>query len=200
MFNASNIIRNNNATFYDFGTRKARSQRFRFILTFALALIVSITCSKPSDTLIAGVLAVQAVLLGFTVNVMFFLVSNRETNDEAPKSIEGQLRAERLRTLHNELFHNVSYFNLLVIALIVVATVLLFPVPEIPSFLRGMPWVERYAQWLAHSELPYVISVVIRACGMFVFYFLIAEVVFSIARLIGRTSFYFERKLQDANA
>lgn len=197
MFNVRDIVRNNNATFYDFDTRKRRSQRLRGIATCVVAIIAALVCPKVSDNLLAGFLAVQSILLGFTVNVMFFLLGNREKDAPKGGSLESQLRSERLRDLYHELFYNVSYFNLLAVASIIVATGLLLPTPEVPGFLRGIGPVEKYVHWLATSKVPGFVSAAVRTGAMFVFYAISIEVIYSISRVIGRTSFYFERKMQE---
>jgi hypothetical protein len=195
VFNVRQIVRNNNATFYDFDTRESRSQKPRIIQTFIVAAFAAILCPEVSDNLLAGYLAVQSILLGFTVNVMFFLLGNRDKPTASPTSIEGELRVERLGTLYQELFYNVSYFNMLAVASIIVATVLLLPQPTVPSFMQGLPYVEAYVAWLRDSTTPDTIGDVVRGLAMFVFYAIAIEVVFSISRIIGRTSFYFERKM-----
>ncbi len=196
MFNVRDIIRNNNATFYDFNTRKGRSQTSRVIVTCAAAVFAAIFCPKVSDNLLAGFLAVQSILLGFSVNVMFFLLGNRE--DDAPEenqSLEAQLRSDRLRKLYRELFYNVSYFNLIAVVSIIVAATLLLPTPEVPRFSQNWSFVVSYVQWLDTSIIPTIVTAVLRFVAMFVFYAMAIEVIFSIARVIGRTTFYFERKM-----
>jgi len=195
VFNIQSIIRNNNATFYDFDTRKRRSQKPKFAFLTALSIALAILCPKVSDNLLAGFLAVQSILLGFTFNVMFFLVGQNKEQTADPQSIEGQLRAERIKTLYHELFYNVSYFNLVSIISIVTATGLLLPTMEVPSFLQHISFFRSYSHWLSTSTVPTVIGTIFHDSLMFVFYMLACEVVFSIARVIGRTSFYFERKM-----
>lgn len=195
VFNVRNIIRNNCATFYDFDTRKRRSQKPRLIATCGIAILAAIFCSTVSDNLLAGFLAVQSILLGFTVNVMFFLLGNHEKETIDGQSIESQLRSERLRVLYHELFYNVSYFNLIAVASIIIATALLLPTPELPSYVRGWQLVEAYVLWLGTSSVPTVVKAVLRGVAMFAFYGMAIEVIFSIARVIGRTSFYFERRM-----
>jgi hypothetical protein len=195
VFNIRDIVRNNNATFYDFDSGKRRSQKFRGVLTWTIAVIAAIVCPKVSDNLLAGFLAVQSILLGFTVNVMFFLLGNREREVVEGYSIEAQLRSEKLRDLYHELFYNVSYFNVIAVASIIVATALLLPVPEIPEFLHGFLIMVKYENWLASSKIPTVVSAISRTLSMAVFYAISIEVIFSISRVIGRTSFYFERKM-----
>lgn len=195
MFNVRDIIRNNNATFYDFDTRKRRSQKPRLIATCIIAVVAAILCPKVSDNLLAGFLAVQSILLGFTVNVMFFLLGNREKDTTETGSIEAQLRSERLRDLYHELFYNVSYFNLVAVASIIVATALLLPSPEVPPYAKGWWPVAAYGAWLNASSVPVWTAAIWRTVAMFAFYVLAIEVIFSIARVIGRTSFYFERKI-----
>ena len=189
MFNVRQIVRNNNATFYDFNTRKRRSQFPRYVAVCFASLIAAVVCPSVSDSVLAGVLAVQSILLGFTVNVMFFLLGNREKEAPEGSSIEAKVRSKRLRDLYHELFYNVSYFNLIAIASIIVATGLLMPQPEVPGFLRGLPPVEAYVQWLRTSKVPTITSAIVRGGAMFTFYAISIEVVFSIARVVGRTSF-----------
>ena len=105
------------------------------------------------------------------------------------------MRSKRLRDLYHELFYNVSYFNLIAVASIIVATALLLPTPEVPGFLRGPQPVESYVRWLGASKVPTIIGAVTRIVAMFAFYSLAIEVIYSIGRVIGRTSFYFERKM-----
>jgi hypothetical protein len=195
VFNVREIVKNNNATFYDFDSRKSRSQRPRAVAICVVAIVAAIVCPKVSDNLLAGFLAVQSILLGFTVNVMFFLLGNREKEALVGQSIEAKLRSKRLRDLYNEPFYNVSYFNLIAVASIIVATALLLPTPEVPGFLRGPQPVESYVRWLGSSKVPLIIGAVTRTVAMFAFYSLAIEVIYSIGRVIGRTSFYFERKM-----
>jgi hypothetical protein len=162
-----------------------------------VAFIAAIFCPKVSDNLLAGFLAVQSILLGFTVNVMFFLLGNKENIIPTAPSIESELRSKRLRKLYYELFHNVSYFNLISVASIVVATGLLLPLPEVPRFIRGLAFVEIYVYWLQTSTVPTIVSLTLRSLAMFAFYVMAIEVIISIARVIGRTSFYFERKMSE---
>lgn len=195
MFNVRDIVRNNLATFYDFNTRKRRSQVPRAIVTCVIASLFAILCPRVSDNLLAGFLAVQSILLGFTFNVMFFLLGNRENQTKDHQSLEEDLRSEKLRELYHELFYNVSYFNLIAVISIIVAAILLLPTPSVPDFARGWPPIEAYLHWLNTSTASKIISTISRDLAMFAFYALAIEVVFSIGRVIGRTSFYFERKM-----
>lgn len=163
-------------------------------------MVAAIVCPEVSDNLLAGFLAVQSILLGFTVNVMFFLLGNREKETTDVGSIEAQLRSERLRDLYHELFYNVSYFNLIAIASIIVATALLLPTPEVPKYAKGWTPVAAYVDWLNTASVPTWARAIWRAVSMFAFYAMAIEVIYSIARVIGRTSFYFERKMGQVRA
>lgn len=200
MFNVREIIRNNSATFYDFDTRKRRSQKLRLIATCIIAVVAAILCPNVSDNLLAGFLAVQSILLGFTVNVMFFLLGNREKEVTEARSIEAQLRLERLRDLYHELFYNVSYFNLIAVASIIVATALLLPTPELPAYAKGWRPVAAYEDWLNASSVPVWTAAIWQTVAMFAFYAMAIEVIYTIARVIGRTSFYFERKMEQVRS
>lgn len=197
MFNVFTIIRNNSTTFYDLYTRKPRSQKPRLFTASVIAFVAALLFSNVSESLLSGFLAVQSILLGFTFNVMFFLLGNREAEAESYKSLEAKLRAERLRELYKELFYNVAYFNLIAVLSIIVAALLLLPNPEIPKFMHGWYLVEVYARWLQTSIIPVFVQNLTNFGSMFVFYCLAIEVVYSVARVIGRTSFYFERKMRE---
>lgn len=203
MFNVRNIFKNNNSTFYDFSSQEVVSQRRRWLSTALVSAIAAILCPNVSDNLLAGFLAVQSILLGFTFNVMFFLLGNREKAEPdaltKSTSMEAKLRAKRIRKLYTELFYNVSYFNLIAVASIIVAAALLLPIPEVPRLLQGLPLVETYIDWLQTSQIPVIIRAAVRGIAMFVFYALAIEVIYTVARVIGRTSFYFERKLEDVS-
>lgn len=195
MFNVREIIGNNAATFYDFDTRKRRSQKPRLVATCIIAVAAAMVCPNVSDNLLAGFLAVQSILLGFTFNVMFFLLANREDGASAGGSIEAELRLERLRDLYHELFYNVSYFNLIAVASIIVATTLLLPTPKVPEYIGDWSLVRSYVDWLGTSSIPRSAEAISHGVHMLIFYAIAIEVIYSIARLIGRTSFYFERKI-----
>jgi sterol desaturase/sphingolipid hydroxylase (fatty acid hydroxylase superfamily) len=150
--------------------------------------------------MLAGFLAVQSILLGFTFNVMFFLAGNKPTREVRATSIEGRLRADRLRILYRELFFNVSYFNFVAICSISVAVLLLLPSPAIPAFALQWAPVVDYVEWLGSSPLPPLMQAALKCFAMFTFYALVIEVIFSISRVIGRTSFYFEKKMGETPA
>lgn len=195
MFNVRDIVRNNSATFYDFDTGKRRSQKPRLVVICAIALIAAVVCPSVSDNLLAGFLAVQSILLGFTVNVMFFLLGSREKENTDGASIEAQLRSERLRELYHELFYNVSYFNLIAVVSIIVATTLLLPTPEVPKYAKGWELIATCVDWVNASPVLAWVPAIFRGVVMFAFYAMAIEVIYSIARVIGRTSFYFEQKM-----
>jgi hypothetical protein len=197
VFNVREIVHNNNATFYDFDSEVPQNQNTRYLITLLIALFAALFFSKISDNLLAGFLAVQSILLGFSINIMFFLVSNREGIKTKHHSLESELRSQRLNKLYHELFYNVSYFNLIAIGSIIIAVMLLLPVPEIPNFLRGNAVVDIYQGWLNTSSVPDLLKAVLHGCAMLVFYAMTIEVMFSISRVIGRTSFYFERKMRE---
>lgn len=195
MFNARQIISDNNSTFYDYDSQKKKSQTARLIVWILLALGLSLVFAEVSDNFLAGFLAVQSILLGFTVNVMFFLLGRRPVSGSASSSREAKERNKRLARLYKELFYNVSYFNLLAIYSIIVTAINLMPSPEFPVFSENVPYIRAFSDWAMKSEAMGGLAAFLRHFGMFVFYLLAIEVVYSIARVIGRTSFYFERTL-----
>lgn len=195
MFNIGEIRRNHRATFYNFESQKIEGRWFYGTLVIFSSAVAAVIAPDVSANLLAGVLAVQSILLGFAFNVMFFLLGNREISESNFGSIEEQLRSERLSKLYIELFYNVSYFNLIAISSIIIATFLLLPSPEVPIFLKDVEIVKAYIKWLDVSSIPEVGIAATHGCAMFLFYITLIEAGFTFARVVGRTSFYFERKM-----
>lgn len=125
MFSILEIVRRDAATYYRYETDN-RISRVPAILLFAVtSLIAGFTITVASNDFLAGALSAQAILVGFTFNVLFFLVANRLAAPSTWLSIEHRLRFERLTKLSGEIFDNVSYFNIVAIFSVLTAITLL---------------------------------------------------------------------------
>lgn len=199
MFNAVEIVRKNNETFYDFDTGRPRSQIPRIATTCVAALLAAIFISEITNNLLAGFLAVQSILLGFTFNVMFFLISNRDSRFEIKSEIpiEQKLRVEKNNRIYHELFYNVSYFNIISIISIIITIILLLPSPKIPFFLDYFYDKSKYIDTVLYTSILNAIKIFVTTALLSVFYAIVIEVLYTISRLAGRTSFYFSRKVSE---
>jgi hypothetical protein len=136
-------------------------------------------------------LSAQAILVGFSFNVLFYLVANRLTTPTRFESIEHELRFERLSKLSDEVFDNVTYFNLVAICAALAALALLLVGSEscdahlrrIAIFLAAHVPISREAL----SWAKWAVS----ALGLSALVFLLTESIYTFLRAVGRVRFYF---------
>lgn len=198
MFSVWSIVSANNATFYEYNTNHKISIRPRLFVEVAISATVAIILDKEFKDFLNGVITVQAILIGFSFSVMFFLMSAAGVRASRvlaePMSLEAQLREEKLENLSREIFHNVAYFNLVAMACLAIALVILLPNGSdvIWIFLKTLK-----VDWFNHISRPYgaVLAVVepgVRAA----FLFLLIESAYSFARTTGRVNYLFGKRLE----
>ena len=191
MFSLIDIIRRDAATYYEYDSNN-RVSRARTMIVFAiLSLAIGGLVVRASNDFLAGALSAQAILVGFSFNVLFYLVANRLTTPARYASIEHELRFARLSTLSDEVFDNVTYFNLVAICAALAALVLLLAGSEnfdgnlhkiaifVTERTRIMPEALSWAKWAAS------------AFGLSVLVFLLTESIYTFLRAVGRVRFYF---------
>ncbi len=191
MFSIVDIVRRDAATYYQ-GEPSNPLSRSKTLCGFtALSLLLGFLVVTPSSDFLTGALSAQAILVGFSFNVLFYLVANRLTTPASFNGIEHELRFERLSTLSDEVFDNVTYFNLVAICSAIAALVLLLigsqsfdgNLNRIASFITDRANIDRtflsWAKWVSS------------AIGLSILIFLIAESVYTFLRAVGRVRFYF---------
>jgi hypothetical protein len=191
------IVRNNNATFYNYRTGTPRRRWPGVVSTLVGALCLTIPFHGELNGFLESVATAQSILVGFSFNVMFFLVSSKHV--AAPidsSSLEKKLKHEKLKKLGDELFYNVSYFNFIAIACVLVSVTLLLPSPTLdtvkaiisaqlsPEIMGSLAGI-----WKAVRTAT-VITLV------FLFYFLMLESFQTFYRTAVRVSFFFGEKLK----
>ena len=186
MFNPISIIERNNATFYDFRTEKRRSIAVRISATAMVSACLALVSYSDLDNLLLGLITLQSILVGFSFNVMFYLVNSKFILEETDYSIEKKLTFEKLTRLSKELFHNLAYFNLVATSSLILALMLLAPEP-----LR----FETPAQFSQVADVYSVIYVAGCFCVRAVLYFTIAESLYTFVRTVGRVNYLFEQKI-----
>lgn len=146
---------------------------------------------QASNDFLAGALSAQAILVGFSFNVLFYLVANRLSRPQSFAAMEHELRFERLSKLSDEIFDNVTYFNFVAIFSAIVALILLLFASDnlgknlhlVATFVKAQTGVTQTTL----SWLKWAVS----ALGLSLLMFLIAESVYTFLRAVGRVRFYF---------
>lgn len=191
MFSISEIVQRDAATYYEYESNN-RVGRTKALSAFAaLALILGFAVREASSDFLAGALSAQAILVGFSFNVLFYLVANRLTRPIVYASIEHELRFERLSKLSDEIFDNVTYFNLVAIISAVAAMGLL-----LIGSTRFDSNLHRIAEFVASrtqvtTSLLSWMDCVVRSFGLSALIFLLAESLCTFLRTVGRVRFYF---------
>lgn len=198
MFNLIEIVKKNRATFYNYSTGDKSNILLSYFLKSFIAVFFASLFIIPSNNFLNATLTISAILLGFSFNVLFYLLSsNKLFIDEEDDSIEIKLKKEKINKLSNELFYNVSYFN--IITLLVILTALIFFLFDtgFSYFVLYLSELELIRSLLCNLK-PYTsyISSTVLWFYRVLFYFLIIESFYSFGRAIGRMSFYFQKKIE----
>jgi hypothetical protein len=198
MFDLRQIVENHNRTFYDYASNTRKSVRPRYVTLALLAIALALLFPRQSDDFLNAVLTAQAILVGFSFNVLFFLLSNGEPTPDNETSLERGLRRAKVERLSKELFHNISYYNLVTISSVVLAFTLMSSAMDgaIGKFAR---------EWLTENieHVPSIASVYagfvcqfVRYIAFATLYFLLLESLFTFYRTVFRVSYFFEKRLE----
>lgn len=191
------IVRNNNATFYNYNTGKPVKRWRSIAVVCVLACCFSVLFRNELGSFFGSVAAAQSILVGFSFSVMFFLLSSEVVtapNDAA--SLEKKQKYEKLNKLCEELFYNVSYFNLVAIACVIVSLFLMLPPPafgilsQFAGDLSGVDVGSAFSQFWSHAKF------VTQSSLLFLFYLLMLESFSAFYRTALRVSYFFEQKLK----
>ena len=187
------IIKKNNETFYDYRSNQPVRIRGRIICISIAAFLFAIFVRGELEPFLTGVLTVQAILIGFSFSVLFFLITEKGEPDEREVAIEDQLKKDRLAKLSEELFHNISYFNLCAMASLVLAV--LFLLPNISDQVRTVASMFRPEFGEAAGALYEVGRPIGAGALLFMLGFLVIESGYTFARTVGRVNYLFEQRL-----
>lgn len=201
MFDLVKIFTDNAATYYNFRTGE-RIRRWPFyVFALVTSVVLSALLGRPSNDFLAGALSAEAILVGFSFNVLFYLVANRRVRPSQFVDIEHEVRFKKLSTLSDEIFANVSYFNVVAIfsalmallGLLIVSDGLIPHVAQIAMLLRPR-----------FPDLSVLIMTAFRPIRILYFaalIFLIIESISVFLRTVGRVGYYFTSlKIMDTEA
>lgn len=191
MSNIADIIRKDAATHYS-GDPPKPVRRAPNLWRFAtLSLAVAFSVGVASNDFLSGALSALAILVGFSFNVLFYLVANRLSRPSSFVSYEHELRFTRLSKLSDEIFDNVSYFNVVAVASAISSLVLLLVGSD--EFIKRCT---TYSPILASrfNILPVAFGWIgwgVRSLLLAAFIFLLCESIYTFLRCISRVRFYF---------
>lgn len=200
MLSLADIARRNEQTFYDFNSEKAQSTRWRKVSAVVAGAVLALTFQGPAVDFLTAVLTVQAILVGFSFSVLFFLLSD-DPRPITPKTIEQGIRVDRLRRLSSELFYNVSYFNVVAVLSVLVAFILLLPmglafsIPPTSAWPQWLQWLGKLLHEAAVWWLWPMVGLWTRCAAFWLLYVLLIESLFTFGRTVVRVSFFFEQRL-----
>lgn len=208
MFNISQILRDNNSTFYDFRTENPQSRLVFWIFTVFTSVILAVILKYPSNEFLNAIITTQSILAGFGFNVMFFLLSGSNTieNQDAHRldndnrSLEERNLDQKLEKLSQEIFWNISYFNLISVLSVFVALVALIPnfsTDFLTTLCRLLPLLPTgFDAYFFHAQewIGFVFVSSIKAC----IYIFSIECIYTFIRTISRINYYFRKKLDKA--
>ncbi len=199
MFSVKSIIAENGKTFYEYNSNKPIDIRPRIFATIAASVAFGYYLDRDFKDFLNGVITVQAILIGFSFSVMFFLMSSaaaRSSGQQPPAgeaSLEEQLRREKLDKISREIFHNVAYFNLVAMGCLCAALIILLPnnSDTVWNFLKYLRIAGAKFILTPYSIFLSVVQPLVRAT----FLFLLIESAFTFARTTGRVNYLFGKSL-----
>lgn len=197
MSNFRGIIRNHNATFYDYDTGEQKSVWLRYLLVALSSIVLVVIFNRVPSEMLGALLTVQSILIGFSFSVMFFLLSGSLPTIVENGSIETSLKKEKLERLAKELFYNVSYFNVIALVSVFLSLLMLLPNINVDALVEWIIQNSFLSFWTETSWRLFfgrLTGWLIPALE-FILYAALIESLTSFARTVGRVSFYFERRL-----
>jgi len=191
MFSILDIIRRDSATYYDVGSNRHTGRFTTLAVIAGLSLGMGSMVKTASNDFLSAALSAEAILVGFSFNVLFYLVANRLSRPGKYASIEHELRFERLSKLSDEIFDNVTYFNLVAISAAMAALALLLT--GSPNFITNLNGVGDFVHKHAQIDRYFLnaVSSLSQIFGLSVLIFLIIESLYTFLRAVGRVRFYF---------
>ncbi len=197
MFEIVNIVRRNRESCYDFATGKQLSIWQHYTAVVMVSAVLASLFSKMDIVLMGAVLTIYSILIGFSFNILFYLLSANKVEKEVAASLERTLRIERLHKLSDELFFNVSYFNVvsIIVVLLTLASFISFlPEPMLWALVASSP--RFHSLVVVVSPILKTVSAWLGFVSTMLFYMLLIESMYSFVRTVGRVSFYFRLKMQ----
>lgn len=140
MLNIRGIVRLNADTFYNYRTGKKARVTPRYIAIALIGLLCSVAFNRITSDLYASIISAQAILIGFTFNVLVYLASIEPLNVKNSDILEDVSKVKKLNKLAEEIFINLSYFNLVAIISISASLMLIICMSLSFDFASVIEW------------------------------------------------------------
>lgn len=193
MFSVVDIIGNNSSTFYNYRTGESVSVVPRYLAISLAAVVGSAFFGKHFTDLYAAVISTQAILVGFSFNVLVYLASVDPLHANDTEILEDRAKVRKLNRLADEIPFNLSYFNL--IALLSISAALLLTLGGAWSFD-----LNHLLEWMPVGYRPQAKAIAIcisdglRLCMIWVTYATLLESFATFMRLTKRVTYFFTEK------
>jgi hypothetical protein len=189
------IVKENRESFYDFSTKKRTPIYRLYVVELIFAFCLSLLFSGVGIGFFGAVLTVYSILIGFSFNVLFQILTFSGTKPAGgTTSLERANKLERINKLADELYFNVSYFNVISIAIVILTLLCFLPYLPDPRFLSLLSGFAIALEIQRHLNAGLVFDL-ISFCVRTFYYALIIESLYTLIRTVGRMSFYFSMKM-----
>ncbi|PHJ74352.1 hypothetical protein VF07_37820, partial [Nostoc linckia z6] len=125
MYSLSQIASDHFGTFYNYKTNARHRVWPRYCVFIVMSVAFVALFNNGGKEFLDGAVTVQAVLIGFSFNVIFYFASRDRAPTARDSSIEAGLRQERLARLEKEIFFSVMYYNVVAVFCIIMALVMM---------------------------------------------------------------------------
>lgn len=191
------IVSKNRNTFYSYRTKQPSAVWKRNVIIILVSIIFVIVVPSRFDNLYLAILTAQAILAGFSFNVMIFLSSVEPLKVAASSSIENGVRINKINLLSEEIFYNVAYFNLLSlfsVALCIIALFMFGMFDNIRTYvLATLIMIPDDPQW--PLSVLFVLNGAVVSAILFLLYGIVIESFLTFFRTVMRCSYYFSERL-----
>jgi hypothetical protein len=192
MTNLPDIISENASTFYNYRTGRATPVWPGYVVVCLLAAFGAAAFNRPFSDLYAAFISAQAILVGFSFNVLVFLSSTRLIAANDPHVIEDVTKAAKLNRLSSEIFANLAYFNVVALVSIFLSLLLILEHASSlsPVLLLNSIGVQeqRWIEWVTKAQ------VVVRLTLLWLTYATVLEALATFTRVTRRVTYFFREK------
>lgn len=195
MYELFGIIKGHFKTFYDYRSKEPENLLFRYSILLLLSALFAFIFPYFNKDFLSSVIGVFSILIGFTLNVLFYLIS-KPLFEKVEPSLDRTLKLKfnKMQTLQNEIISNVLYFNL--VSLFVVSISVLFLTTSSVKFgyIEIIEW--NIFEYFTKNYDNIIITGVkyFQLMAALFYYFLLSEVFMNLFRLVSRVSFLFREK------
>lgn len=196
MLNGTEIWRRNAETFRDERTGEHQSLFLRYFVIVATAFVLGLGFRRASGDMLTGIVAIQSILIGFSYSTMISVATNDGWNTIDDTVRESKILNSRLNCLAKEIFDNLAYYNF--VAILSLATCLLaflltastYSSQDISGIVTGLIGYSINMNWLD------TLTLLVTTSTMVLLYGLLIESLFTFARTVRRTTYFFTKRLQ----